>query len=210
MTDLSACGIYAAAILAAEEEKNGQKKLAEKDANQSLWTINAPNFSMPPNWFGNAKQVSPLSSSPDQSLNTHTDLAALKDVYNPVLGEKLANKARQSANSLNSTGWCARGVVNAMQQGGFAGKDVRSASAFQIDAKLAKGSNFREVQVAKENLNNLPAGCVIVWQPSSGHENGHVAVTLGNAQEASDHVQRLIVRNAKYSVFVPVGVNFNC
>lgn len=206
MTYVSACGVYVEAIIADEKEK---KELAAKKES-SLWTANASNSSMsgmPPNFLFNKSSSMPLSY--DQSLNTKTDLVALEGVYNPALGEKLANSAKQAANSLNSVGRCARGVVNGMVNSGFATDSLRD-NAYKLDPKLAQHKNFREVLVAREDLKNLPAGCVIVWQPSSGHANGHVAVTLGNAQEASDHVQRLIVRNAPYSVFVPVRVNFNC
>ncbi|MEI8129120.1 MAG: hypothetical protein WCG95_05840 [bacterium] len=169
------------------------------------------NFSMPQNLFANAPSVSTRTPSQvySQSFNTKTDLAALKNVYNPGLGNQLASNARQAANSLNSTGKCAKGVVSAMVNGGFAGDNVRSASAYQIDAKLAQHKNFKEVTVSQEDLRNLPAGCTIVWQPSLGHPNGHIAVTQGDGSETSDHINKLIVRSGvQYSVFVPVGVDF--
>ena len=203
MTD-TYIGAYNEAMEAIRQKHKPKKKKVDNDSASN-------NFSMPQNLFANTPSGSTRTSSQvySQSFNTKTDLAALKDVYNPQLGNQLASNARQAANSLNSTGWCARGVVNAMVNGGFAGNNVRSASAYQIDAKLAQHKNFKEVEVPQEDLKKLPAGCTIVWQPSPGHPNGHIAVTQGDGSETSDHINKLIVRNGvKYSVFVPIGVDF--
>lgn len=140
------------------------------------------------------------------NYNTKTDLKALKDVYNPDLANKLANIAEKNAYKTNTVGWCARGTNDALEMAGLSKGETRVASAYQAEDKLRNHKNFREVAVSREDLAKLPAGCVIVWQASPGRPHGHIAVTLGDGREASDHVQSLRTdRPAAYSVFVPVG-----
>jgi len=138
--------------------------------------------------------------------NTKTDLKALKDVYNPDLANKLANIAEKNAYRTNTIGRCAGGTNDALEKAGLANGETRVASAYQADAKLRNHKNFKQVAVSREDLSKLPAGCVIVWQASPGRPHGHIAVTLGEGREASDHVQNIKTdRPAAFSVFVPVG-----
>lgn len=148
------------------------------------------------------------------SFNTQNNLGALQNVYNPDLGNKLANIANKVANQTNTVGYCAAGVVDALEEANFTKSgEARAGAAYEIAPKLRKSSNFKEVSVSREDLQNLPAGCVVVWDASEGHQYGHITVTLGkdengNPKEASDHVQGLITnRNANFTVFVPVGSN---
>ena len=140
------------------------------------------------------------------NYNTRTDLKELKDVYNPSLANKLANIAARNAYSKNTVGWCARGTNEALEMAGLANGETRVASAWQAAYKLRNHKNFKEVRVSREDLKNLPAGCIVVWQASWGNPHGHIAVTLGDGREASDHVQYINTnRQASYSVFIPVG-----
>lgn len=139
----------------------------------------------------------------NEHFNTKTNLPSLKNVYDEDLGNSLANIANKNAKQMNTVGYCARGTNRALEQAGLTNGETRVASAFQADGLLSKHKNFKEVKVSKDELKNLPAGCVIVWQASAGHKHGHIAVTLGNGKEASDHVQNLVIRNAQFSVFVP-------
>ena len=136
-------------------------------------------------------------------FNTETNLPALKDVYDKDLGNSLANIANKNAKEMNTIGYCARGTNKALELAGLAKGETRVAAACQADGVLSHHPNFAKVTVSKDELKNLPAGCVIAWQASSGHPYGHIAVTLGSGKEASDHVQNLSVRDAKFSVFVP-------
>lgn len=143
----------------------------------------------------------------DTNFNTKTDLPSLKNVYNPKLGNKLANIANQNAQSRGTKKLCLQGVRTTLEKAGLKENGSMGGSAFQADKVLSRNKNFKEVGVSRDDLKNLPAGCVVVWQPSDGHPHGHIAVTLGNGKEASDHVQNQIVRNTGYSVFVPVGIS---
>ncbi len=147
----------------------------------------------------------------DSKFNTKTNLAALKNVYNQDLGNKLANIANKTALSKNTIGYCYGGVKDALKRAGITDNRLGGGSAYMAKEILQKHRNFKEVSVSKNDLKNLPAGCVIVWQPYNDrrgkyHEHGHIAVTLGNGKEASDHVQNLVIAD-KYSVFVPVGTS---
>lgn len=145
--------------------------------------------------------------------NTKTDIKSLKDVYNPDLGNKLANIAAKNASRTNTIGWCAKGTNDSIQLAGLASGETRVASAYQEADKLAKHKNFKEVSVSREDLKKLPAGCVIVWNKTGdasrlSGQHGHTTITLGNGKEASDHVQDLIMLDSEYRVFVPVaGLN---
>lgn len=140
----------------------------------------------------------------NKNYNTKTDMATLKGVYNPEKGNTLANVAEKNANGMGTTGWCLKGVRTGLEKAGVSTGASMGASAYQATNALDKNPNFKKVEVAQGDLTNLPAGCVIVWDASAGHEHGHIAVTLGDGKEASDHVQNISQRNASHSVYVPV------
>lgn len=145
------------------------------------------------------------------AYNTKTDIAALKKFYNANVAGGLAKVAERTARITNTIGRCAKGVMDSMENLHLANSGSRVASAYQQVDKLHNNKNFAHVDISRNDLQKLPAGCVIVWQASEGHPHGHIAVTLGNGQEASDHVQNLISqRNARYDVFVPTKNNQNC
>lgn len=153
----------------------------------------------------------------NENFNTNTNLPSLQNVYNPVLGKKLAQIALDNAIE-GKSGDCAHYVSNYFEQGKFTQKGQtrvgKNGSAYEVADKLAACSNFKEVQVAKCDLKNLPAGAVLVRDPSAGHEHGHITVMLGqkdasgNALCASDHPEKLIENSTVgYRVFIPVGCN---
>lgn len=116
---------------------------------------------------------------------------------------QLANAARSVALGMNTTGWCARGVGNALDRVGMS--VPRQPSAYMYANVLARDPRFREVRLNESQMRNLPPGAIIV-HPSgyrgAGTPHGHIAVTLGGGREASDHVQSLITSpNAR--VFIP-------
>ncbi|MFA7658100.1 MAG: hypothetical protein WCY19_01560 [Candidatus Gastranaerophilaceae bacterium] len=140
-------------------------------------------------------------------FNTKTNLPALKNVYNPELANSLANIANQNAARTDTVGKCYKTVKDTLKRANLNNGEIAGGSAFQADGILSKHKNFKEVAVSRGDLKNLPAGCVVVWQASAGHPHGHIAVTLGDGKEASDHIQNIAVRNADFSVFVPVKKN---
>lgn len=152
---------------------------------------------------------------PDRTFYTETNLPTLKNVYNPRLSQTLANIAYKTAFAMDTKGWCAKGVMDALERAGISKNgETRVASAYQaVDKFRQRNDKFQEVKVPKKDLNNLPAGCIIVWDPYTDkngnyHKHGHIAVTLGKnrfgvQQEASDHLQNLSIKSSQYHVFVP-------
>lgn len=157
------------------------------------------------------------------SYNTQSDLSALKGVYDPDSGSKLANIAETNARITNTIGWCAGGTNNALELAGLATGETRVQAAYQEADVLANHPNFKEVNISRNDLGNLPAGCIIVWDkcrdnnrinsstPQLTKQYGHILVTLGKdsrgvPQEASDHKGNLLIfDDLSYRVFVPVG-----
>ncbi|MEQ8275592.1 MAG: hypothetical protein RKU31_18105 [Deltaproteobacteria bacterium] len=119
-------------------------------------------------------------------------------------GEALAHTAEQVANGMGTTGWCYRGVKQAVAQS--TGVQLTGGSAYEAADQLAASGRFQEVEVSPENLTQLPPGAVVVWGQTSASPHGHISVALGDGREASDHVQSQItsLRGASnYRVFVP-------
>jgi hypothetical protein len=118
--------------------------------------------------------------------------------------QKLASAARSVASSMNSTGWCARGVFNALEKAGMA--IPRSPSAYMAANTLARDPRFREVRLTDEQIRKLPPGAIIVSAPRAGssgwNPHGHIAVTLGGGKEASDHIANLSLHGTQ-RVFIP-------
>ena len=85
--------------------------------------------------------------------------------------------------------------------------------------QLAHNGKFQEVNISRDQHDNLPRGAVVVWGRSGAKPYGHVTVALGNGMEASDHVQRMIMggrygtdfgrgpdpQGRQFRVFVPTG-----
>ncbi len=119
--------------------------------------------------------------------------------------EHLAAVARVTGGALGTSGWCAKGVMDSLEAAGLG--VPRVASAYMAADNFARDSRFREVNLSPEQIRNLPPGAIIV-SPSNyggyGSPHGHITVTLGNGQEASDHVQNLIVAPGQ-RVFIPIG-----
>lgn len=140
------------------------------------------------------------------------NLVALKDAhYSPEVGNTLAQIANDNARETSTFGWCLKGVRTAMEKAGVSNGGAGSLGGAACDApdKLAENSNFRQVNVSREDLINLPAGCVIIWDKGEGHEYGHITTTLGNGQSASDHIEDLArtisTHPQAFAVFVPVA-----
>ena len=115
---------------------------------------------------------------------------------------RLAESARRVAANMNTTGWCAKGVGDALDAAGLSSQRV--PSAYMKADILARDPRFREINVSG---GNIPPGAVIVHPAGyngAGSVHGHIAVSLGNGQEASDHIQRLIT-SPNMRVFVPIG-----
>lgn len=119
----------------------------------------------------------------------------------PAWGAALAKDAERHATG--SGGLCFRYVRQALERAGV--KGVGGASAYMAADQLAKNPKFREIKVAEKDLKRLPAGAVVVWDRGNGHQHGHIAIALGNGQEASDvkRAQTTGSYGTKFRVFLP-------
>jgi hypothetical protein len=118
-------------------------------------------------------------------------------------GVSLAESARDTAQSMNSTGWCYRGVAQAVARA--TGVQLTGGSAYMAADQLASNPKFIEISVSPELLKDLPPGAIVVWDRTDASPHGHISVSLGNGQEASDHIQQQMtsLRGAQnYRVFV--------
>lgn len=143
-----------------------------------------------------------LEASFDSSETTSDDFD-----YDSEKGAELASIARDVAGEMPGSGLCATGVKKALVRSGLMPKYVQG-DAYQVSNMLENNDNFKEVELAESNLDELPAGAVVVWDRSSQKKYGHVSIALGNGQEASDTIGEQKVDGSKYGghrVFVPVS-----
>lgn len=136
-----------------------------------------------------------------------------KTMYNSKVGEQLAN----AAHIVDGTGgWCLRGVTKTLNRAfGLQGENYTAsrASAAADAADFLAGDkegwevfsqHFMEDTLAtREDLDNLPAGAVVIWDRSVG-PYGHISVSLGNGLESSDHIQSQAKWEGNFRVFYPV------
>ena len=133
-----------------------------------------------------------------------TPTASLQDVnYDANAAKKLAQNARNNAES-SPRKKCAKYVSDAIEASGI---PVKRGHAFQMEDNLRKNPHFKEITISQDELASLPAGCILVYpRGCAGYSSqyGHIEITLGNGQAASDFVNT----NPKYAsnmkVFVPV------
>lgn len=122
-------------------------------------------------------------------------------------GETFAHYAEQVANEMGSTGWCYRGVSDAVSQATNGEVVLTGGSAYMAADQLAgMPDRFEEVSVSPENLSQLPPGAIVVWGKTADSEHGHISVALGDGREASDHVQSQMTSlrgHTNYRVFIP-------
>ena len=141
-----------------------------------------------------------------------------KALYNEELGKKLA---QAGLTTRGTTGYCLGGVNDSLQE--VFGKTLAFPSAYMAADALRGNtagyedlaSNFKEVEVPRSELANLPAGAIVVWDnnangggsnvSAAGKKHGHISIALGDGRESSDHISNQIVnRDAEYTVFYPV------
>lgn len=163
------------------------------------------NYTLSP--FGKNSKASAVSGKTNYQitdLNTKTSLPEIKGFYNPDKGLKLAESTAANAHN-RSTGYCARYVKTALSNTGLS--PYYNGHAYQLADNLENNKNFKEVNVAPQDLAKLPAGCVIVYAKGAGNASklyGHTEVTLGNGKAASDFIRNNIKQSNNVRVFVPV------
>ena len=116
-------------------------------------------------------------------------------------GKKFAAQAEKTANQINTSGLCLKGVNDTMQAMGL--PVHREAAAWMAVDDFQKNPKFKEVKVAKDQLKSLPAGAVVIWDKGAGLPYGHISVALGGGREASSKVREQLLLNTNFHVFLP-------
>lgn len=119
------------------------------------------------------------------------------------LALKIASSAKNVASSMDSVGYCFRGVKRALK---VVGIGLKGTSAYQAKRQLQKDERFKQV-----SMKNLKKGDILVHNRSRKHPHGHIAVYLGDKKEASDNIRK-VVSGRNYggtTVFRPVGDHAN-
>lgn len=118
---------------------------------------------------------------------------------------RLASAAEQVARDLNVPGYCAKAARLTLESLGMPITPVPSAY-MQADL-LAANPNFKEVIPPPANVNDVPPGCMVVWnrtgEDSAVGRHGHIMTTLPGGEAAS------VLRGQRLSfgqmrVFMPV------
>ncbi len=106
--------------------------------------------------------------------------------------EYIVKSAINTANQMNTTGKCAKGVGDALRAVGINVKNMSAYNedlgAYNMSEALEEQGAFEEIDLEDEEL--LP-GDVLVYGATDKKEHGHTSIYLGNGKEASDHVQAL-------------------
>ena len=136
--------------------------------------------------------------------STTTSIEEVNKIYNKEKGKKLAEVTIAGLEKAES-GYCARAVKTGIKVAGLGAYEPGHAS--EMPRILSTNSNFKEVKVAATDLDKLPAGCVLCYEPGDcgySAENGHTETTDGNGNAYSFFVNRNIKKSDNVRVFVPV------
>ena len=136
-----------------------------------------------------------------ETTTTTTTVTYEYDNYNSYKGNRIADEAYYEASSRGTYGWCYNAVADAVER--VTGRFLWGAHAYQAADQFASSSHFYEVW--GRDLRTLPAGSIVVWGQGSSR-SGHISVSLGNGQEASDHIANQMTYHyggASARVFLP-------
>ena len=105
-------------------------------------------------------------------------------------GKALANKASAIAKSRDTIGKCYSAVADAVDA--TVAVFLSGNGAYESADQFASRSDFTEIKgLSGSDLPKLPAGAVVVWGKTGDSPYGHIAVSLGNGDEASDHIEAM-------------------
>ena len=124
--------------------------------------------------------------------------------YNAQKGQALADRILAGLPEYRNYPLCARYVKEAIRDVGL-GPYINGNGEY-CKYILRANPNFQETKVKGEDLQKLPAGCVIVYDKyDSGYgKDGHVEITLGDGRACSDVITDKIEPSDKAYVFIPV------
>lgn len=153
-----------------------------------------------PSWGNTATwNTSPYSSWETKSV-VSKETGKLSD-YNSEKGNKLAQIALSHASGFNKQ--CAKYVSDALEEAGLSNGE--RGHAYQMRGILRNNDKFKEVKVADVNWENLPAGCILVYDKGAqgySEEYGHVEITTGDGRAVSDGITNNIKKPS--AIFIPV------
>ena len=142
------------------------------------------------------------SSTSVCALNTKDNASWRSLGYNSSAGARLSNYALN--NSVGFTGYCAKYVKNAIAATGL-GSYV-NGDAWEMTSILRRNRNFREISPRGIDVNNLPAGCIVIYDRNTNGfgQYGHVEIATGDGRGVSDGITRRLKRNPS-AIFIPVA-----
>ena len=143
---------------------------------------------------------SQVESEIDYQENEWTTSGVTED-YNYFKGQRIADAAYREATRRGTVGWCYNSVADAIES--VTGPFLWGGHAYQAADQLSSSSHFFEVW--GRDLRDLPEGAVVVWGKGNSR-SGHISVSLGNGQEASDHIASQMTYHyggASSRVFLP-------
>ncbi len=122
--------------------------------------------------------------------------------YNATLGKRISQVAlKNSAGKFTKK--CAKYVKNALKEAGAA--EYEFGHAYQMIEILNKNKNFKQISPNSVNVNDLPAGCVLVYtKGAQGYspKYGHTEITTGDGRGVSDGITNNLRKPS--AIFVPV------
>lgn len=124
--------------------------------------------------------------------------------YNAQKGQALADRILAGLPEYSNYPLCARYVKEAIRDVGL-GPYINGNGEY-CKYILRANPNFKETKVKGNDLKNLPAGCIIVYDKYDGGygKDGHVEITLGDGRACSDVITDEIVKSDNTYVFIPV------
>ncbi len=120
------------------------------------------------------------SSDYKETDQTFSDVSSNYDAYK---GQRIADASYREATRRGTVGWCYNAVADAVES--VTGPFLWGSHAYQAADQLSSSIHFFEVW--GRVLDDLPKGAVVVWGKGNSR-SGHISVSLGNGQEASDHI----------------------
>lgn len=150
----------------------------------------------------NDSSVETLNKEETSKKTSRTTINGIE--YNAQKGQALADRILAGLPEYRNYPLCAKFVKEAIRDVGL-GPYINGNGEY-CKYILRANPNFKETKVKGEDLKNLPAGCIIVYDKyDAGYgKNGHVEITLGDGRACSDVITEEIEPSKHAYVFVPV------
>lgn len=141
----------------------------------------------------------------------------LEDAYDYETSSELLQTAKNHIAQGTDKDYCARAVKSILIKDGILDYRPDCEHAYQMEEDLDNCDALQKIYVEREDIKNLPAGCVVIWgnvetaedkaneksQYAPFRKSGHIFITAGDGKEISDHAGRIITHQTHYAVYVP-------